>query len=118
MMFLSTFLLVLLASQSTQAFQPETSMTSVRLVSTSVSGLQAHALSSAASHDDSARRSFMTSSAAFAASLLLPQIPAYAVDENVDYKAVANDIMDLVKKNPDWGPSTFEVYLFCCRLRK
>jgi hypothetical protein len=37
-------------------------------------------------------------------------LPVSADDSStptVDYKAVAKDIMDLVNKNPDWGPSKF-----------
>ena len=60
------------------------------------------------------RRTFTVNGmAAAVTSLFLPQImtslPASADDSStsVDYKAVAKDIMDLVNKNPDWGPSKF-----------
>ena len=58
----------------------------------------------AATAEDDSRRTFMASSVAAAAALMLPIMPAHA-DGGVDYKAVAADIMELVKKNPDWGPS-------------
>lgn len=59
--------------------------------------------------DRSGRRSFMIGGAAFlASSLLLPTVPVHA-DATVDYKAVAKDIMALVEKNPDWGPSKSHV---------
>lgn len=56
---------------------------------------------------DDSRRAFVTTGTATALSfLLLPQTPSVAHAEGgVDYKAVASDVMDLVKKNPDWGPS-------------
>ena len=50
------------------------------------------------------RRAFVTGGVAAASSLFLPQVlPASAAD--VDYKAVAKDIMDMVEKDPDKGPS-------------
>ena len=50
------------------------------------------------------RRSFLVAaSGVTAATLLSPTLPASA--DEVDYKAVASDIMDLVKKDPDKGPS-------------
>ena len=55
--------------------------------------------------EDGSRRNFVAASMAAAASLMLPTMPARA--EGVDYKAVAADVMDLVKKNPDWGPSEY-----------
>lgn len=69
------------------------------------------ATSLAATSEDDARRIFLGSSMAAAASLMLPTMPAHAADGGVDYKAVAADIMDLVKKNPDWGPSKFTYFL-------
>lgn len=57
------------------------------------------------------RRAFVTSGVmAVASSLFLPQLAVAdgsGGGSSVDYKAVAQDIMDLVKKNPDWGPSEF-----------
>ena len=61
---------------------------------------------SASSENDSNRRSFVTQSVAAAAAFSLGlgvQQPAVAAD--VDYKAVAQDIMDLVKADPDKGPT-------------
>jgi len=53
---------------------------------------------------DDARRGFLaTGMAAAAFYWMIPTQRARA--EGVDYKAVAADVMDLVKKNPDWGPS-------------
>lgn len=56
------------------------------------------------------RRGFLEGILATAATTVLisPTTPAYAAD--VDYKAVANDIMDLVKNDPDKGPSEFHMY--------
>jgi hypothetical protein len=63
------------------------------------------ALHDGSEYNDDGRRAFVVSSmAAAAASFLMPSMPAYA-EGRVDYKAVATDIMDLVKKNRDWGPS-------------
>jgi Peroxidase len=61
-----------------------------------------------ASYDDS-RRTFMASGVMAGISslfVLQPTMPARAADAaGVDYKAVANDIMNLVKANPDKGPT-------------
>jgi hypothetical protein len=54
---------------------------------------------------DDARRTFVATSMAAAASLFVPQTPPALAAGSVDYKAVASDIMDLVQKNPDWGPT-------------
>ena len=70
---------------------------------------QTSALSAVA--EDGSRRNFVAASMAAAASLMVPTMPAHA--EDVDYKAVAADIMELVKKNPDWGPSKSAA---CCWL--
>jgi len=51
------------------------------------------------------RRSFLLSGLATAVTATSLGIPLPAVAASVDYKAVAADIMDLVKKNPDWGPT-------------
>jgi len=72
--------------------------------------------------EDDSRRTFMASSmAAVAASFLggvsqapAPAYAAAAAAKEVDYKAVASDIMALVKKNPDYGPSK----LYCSRSSK
>jgi len=54
--------------------------------------------------DDGSRRAFVASSAAAAASFVLSPIqPARA--DGVDYKAVAAEMMDLVKADPDKGPT-------------
>jgi len=50
------------------------------------------------------RRSFFGLVATSFTSVVVGITPAIA-DESVDYKAVADDIADLVKKNPDWGPT-------------
>ena len=53
---------------------------------------------------DDSRRAFVANSVFAGVSFLLyPSMPAHA--DGVDYKAVASDIMDLVKANPDWGPT-------------
>lgn len=53
------------------------------------------------------RRGFLVASGMAAATLLSPTLPAFA--EDVDYKSVASDIMDLVKKDPDKGPSKHSI---------
>ncbi|CAB9525067.1 c peroxidase, mitochondrial [Seminavis robusta] len=63
-----------------------------------------HASTADESSSDDARRAFMATGAVGAFSLMMPNLPAHAAD-GVDYKAVASDIMDLVKANPDWGPT-------------
>ena len=98
-MLLRTLFVVLLASPSAQAFQASTF--------TSVGAKQATVLKShLEDQEDAGRRAFVGAGLTAAVSLMLPQMPAYA-DEGVDYKAVAKDIMGLVEKNPDWGPSEF-----------
>ena len=58
-------------------------------------------------HARSNRRDFLANGGMAAVTALLPQIrPAFA-DDGVDYKAVAKDIMNLVKDDPDKGPSTY-----------
>ena len=49
------------------------------------------------------RRAFIWSGVA--TSLALTTSPLPSVAAGVDYKAVASDISDLVKTNPDWGPT-------------
>lgn len=49
------------------------------------------------------RRDFVVSSIATASALLIGRQPAFAAE--VDYKAVSSDIANLVKNNPDWGPT-------------
>jgi hypothetical protein len=85
------------AAQHVQAFQPNTSRDALSSASRGID-MHAHA---------NDRRAFVTVGIAAASSLLLPQVvPAHAADAtSVDYKAVAKDIVDLVDKNPDWGPS-------------
>ena len=84
----ASLFLLLAAQHEAQAFLPTSSPRAAH-----TSELEAHD-----------RRGFVTGGIAAMSSLLLPQaLPANAAD--VDYKAVAKDIMDLVEKNPDWGPS-------------
>lgn len=49
------------------------------------------------------RRVFLGSSLTFLLTAVSVPLKAYA--DGVDYKAVADDIAKLVKKNPDWGPT-------------
>lgn len=76
--------------------------------------------------NENSRRTFVTGSvAATIASLGWPYNLVHAEDSpvaaaassSVDYKAVASDIMDLVKKNPDWGPSEFACLFFSLPLQ-
>jgi len=53
----------------------------------------------------SERRVFLGSSLAFFLTTALNPVASYADGGAVDYKAVAADISDLVRKNPDWGPT-------------
>jgi hypothetical protein len=48
------------------------------------------------------RRAFLWSTVAASLAVALP-FPANAA--GVDYKAVATDIADMIKKEPDWGPT-------------
>ena len=105
-MFLRTLAIALLISPTAQAFQVGTS-TATR--TKPVVALKAHA----EGQDDDGRRAFMATGMAAVASLMLPQMPANA-DGGVDYKAVAKDIMKLVEKNPDWGPSKSCIIFYLC----
>lgn len=91
----SSLCCLLLAAQHAQAFLPNPTYSSTTAPSTE---LHAHAAD---------RRAFVTGGIGAATTLFLPQVaPVHAADAaSVDYKAVAKDIMDLVEKNPDWGPS-------------
>lgn len=54
------------------------------------------------------RRAFLsTGMAAVAAAIVTAttDLPRPAFADGVDYKAVSNDIADLIKANPDWGPT-------------
>jgi cytochrome c peroxidase len=85
----------LLLTSSTHAFSP--SLTSPAVKSSRIA-------LSAGNTNVADRRGFLISSGVAAATALLsPARPAVAAD--VDYKAVASDIMDLVKKDPDKGPT-------------
>ena len=68
----------------------------------SVTSLKASSLDA---HDT--RRSFLQTCAmgTVASMLFQPPPAAHAAASSVDYKAVASDIAELVKKNPDWGPT-------------
>jgi len=60
-----------------------------------------------AQHSDLDRRAFVAAGSLASLSVFLP-FPAPANAEAatvVDYKAVAKDVADLVKANPDWGPT-------------
>lgn len=64
-------------------------------------------------HDDDVEESLTTNRRAFLGSFLAILVagaarPSFAEEEAaapLDYKAVAADVADLVKKNPDWGPT-------------
>lgn len=66
---------------------------------------------SAVTAGDQDRRGFLASSMAAAASMMLPPMIQPAHADGVDYKAVAADVMDLVAKNPDYGPSKYYLAL-------
>jgi hypothetical protein len=85
-----------------QPFQPIG--TAIRVPKTSTTSLTAL---QSDENSVSGRRAFVTGGVMVAASALL--LPQYATADSisVDYKAVAKDIIDIVQKNPDWGPSKF-----------
>ena len=112
-MFLRTLAIALLVSPMAQAFQVGIS-TAKRAKSVALL-LKAHHADEG--QDDDGRRAFMATGMTAAASWMLPPMPAHAVDGGVDYKAVAQDVMKLVEKNPDWGPSKyFFIFLTGCVL--
>jgi hypothetical protein len=90
------FALLSLLGSSVDSFQPVG-----RLSSKLSTSLQAHSQHYDVANPD--RRVFVTGGLVAAASALL--LPQPALADGVDYKAVAKDIMELVEKNPDWGPS-------------
>lgn len=98
MMLMRSLLFALLVSPSAHSFQVSTS--------TSANAKRVALKSHSDDQTDGGRRTFMATGVTAAASLMLPKLPAYA-DGGVDYKAVAKDIMKLVEKNPDWGPSEY-----------
>ena len=88
-----------------QAFSPSATSVARRATSTSSATFVLHAKSKNVAD----RRDFLVAGGmAVATSLLTPKL-AYADD--VDYKAVAKDIMDIVNSDPDKGPSKFG-YMF------
>ena len=102
--FLSIAVTFLLSSsiQFTNAFNPSV-LSIYRPTTTSSFSLHAEA------NNISDRRGFLVTGGILAAtSLSTPIMPAHADD--VDYKAVARDIMDLVSKDPDKGPSELSIF--------
>ena len=91
--------LLLLSSPFASAFSPSAASVAHHVSSESLSPFALHALS------NTNRRGFLATGGMVAATALLPHSkPAFA-DDGVDYKAVAKDIMNLVKDDPDKGPS-------------
>jgi hypothetical protein len=91
------FASAVLLSSSTEAFSP--SIVARPAATASSSSFALHAIRDVADR----RGFFIASGMAAATALLSPTMPAFADD--VDYKAVAKDIMDLVNKDPDKGPT-------------
>lgn len=105
-------LVVLVAAlQATAAFQPLATKPSIHPVS----------LQASVQHDaqdmptTTNRRAFLGSSLAILLAGGTASHPSYA-DEGtaVDYKAVSADIADLIKANPDWGPTFVRVAWHSC----
>jgi hypothetical protein len=78
----------------------------IRLTKTSTTSLTAQLQSN--ENSSTGRRAFVTGGVMAAASVLsFPQYATADGSSSLDYKAVAKDIIDIVQKNPDWGPSKF-----------
>lgn len=54
--------------------------------------------------DSDSRRAFLWTGASAAAAFAWSPLSAYAAS-SIDYKAVASDISEAVRANPDWGPT-------------
>lgn len=92
---LATLLSALLLSSGALAFAPAPPQ--VRISS------HFHSTSSSIAEDDGSRRSFL-STAGFAAGMaLMGGLPQNAYADGADYKAVAKDIADIIKKDPNKG---------------
>ena len=96
-MFQLSALVVGLLWQTCHAFQPTATVTTWRKL-TRLQGATANDCNPVD------RRVFVGSVGAFLLTTTLAN-PAVADDAAVDYKAVAADVADLVKANPDWGPT-------------
>ena len=69
---------------------------------------------SSIAEDDGSRRSFL-STAGFAAGMaLMGGLPQNAYADGADYKAVANDIADIIKKDPNKGPTLVRLVSDVC----
>ena len=93
--------LALLSGQSAYAFAP--SITATTKTTTAGSALYSTTKSNDENGVDGRRAFLSTSAAACLACLFKPTI--VHADGDVDYKAVAADIADIIKKNPDKGPT-------------
>lgn len=82
-----------------QAFQIPTSSSRRPLDTTSLS---AHADAEVVGTE---RRAFLLGTLGAASVSLMGLVPQKANAVGVDYKAVSRDIADLIKKEPDWGPT-------------
>ena len=95
--------LALFSGQSVYAFAPS----SISAATTTKTITAGSALYSTTKNDENGvdgRRAFLsTSTVACLACLFKPTLAL--ADGDVDYKAVAADIADIVKKNPDKGPT-------------
>jgi len=93
--------LTLLSGQSAYAFAPP-SVTSTAKTTTAGSALYSTTKSNENGVDG--RRAFLSTSAVACLGCLFKPTMVHA-DGDVDYKAVAADIADIIKKNPDKGPT-------------
>ena len=103
--------LALLSGQSVYAFAP--SVSTAAKTTTSGSALY----STTKSNDENGvdgRRAFLSTSAAACLACLFKPIIVHA-DGDVDYKAVAADIADIIKKDPNKGPTLVRlVSIYLC----
>jgi len=93
--------LVLLSGQSAYAFAP--SRTTTAKTTTAGSALYSTTKSNDENGVDGRRAFLSTSTVACLACLFKPTM--VNANGDVDYKAVAADIADIIKKNPDKGPT-------------
>jgi len=95
---------------------PNSKVTSFQIGSTTTRPTKTCLFSGQSSNEVAAenRRSFLSAAvmAAGAAVTASSWYPLQALAADVDYKAVSNDIAELVRKNPDWGPTMVRLGAF------
>jgi len=96
--------LTLLSGQSVYAFVPP----SITATATKTTTVGSALYSTTKSNDENGvdgRRAFLSTSTVACLACLFKPTFAHADGGDVDYKAVAADIADIIKKNPDKGPT-------------